>query len=128
MTSSNSHIRNGLGAVRPYVYARDSVLAKVKGAFGGEIVGSSPDGSELEVRVADSVIAFAIGDDFPTGVATVASIYVYVPDVDATYAEALQAGGVSTYAPEDKPWGERQGAVKDEFGNAWYIATYTGGT
>lgn len=126
MTSGNSHIRNGLGAVRPYVYARESVLTMVKQAFGGEVVGSSPDGDELEVRVADSIIAFAIGDDFPPGVAHTASIYVYVPDADATYADALQAGAMSTYAPEDKPWGERQGAVKDEFGNTWYIATYAG--
>lgn len=128
MDTAKTHIRNGLGAVRPYVYGPASVLELAKLAFGGAVAGSSPDGGEVEVRVGDSMIAFAIGDAFPAGVATVASIYLYVPDADATYADALQAGAAPLSPPEDKPYGERQGAVKDDFGNIWYIATYTGET
>ncbi len=118
------HVRNGLGVVRPYVYGPASGLALVEHAFGGQVVESSPDGGEVAVRVGDSMIAFAIGDAFPPDVATVASIYVYVPDADAAYERALDAGATSVSPPERKRYGERQGAVHDEHGNVWYLATF----
>jgi len=47
-----------------------------------------------------------------------------VDDPDATYARTLQAGATSFYAPtDDHPSGDRWGAVKDSFGNHWYIAS-----
>ena len=74
------------------------------------------------------MIALALGDEeVPADVVTRASIYVYVPDVDATYARALQAGAEPLAAPEDKPYQERLGGVRDAFGNVWYISTYVGG-
>jgi uncharacterized glyoxalase superfamily protein PhnB len=68
-----------------------------------------------------------LGDEFPEGVATRASIYVYVEDADAAYARALGNGATSISPPEDKPYGERAGGVRDSFGNVWYISTYLGG-
>ena len=53
-----------------------------------------------------------------------ASIYVYVPDADAAYQDALNAGATSLSPPESKPYAERQGAIRDELGNTWYIATF----
>jgi PhnB protein len=121
-----SHVRNGLGVVRPYVYAHADSVTLVVRAFGGEVVETSPDGGEVAVRVGDSMIAFAIGDSFPPGITTVASVCVYVPDADAAYREALHAGAASVAPPETKPYGERQGAVRDAFGNLWYVATFKG--
>ena len=37
-----------------------------------------------------------------------------------------RAGLESICAPEDRPYGERAGFVKDRFGNHWYIATAFG--
>ncbi|HEX6433694.1 MAG TPA: VOC family protein [Gemmatimonadales bacterium] len=56
--------------------------------------------------------------------AVLAHLHVYVPDVDATYHRALQAGGLSVQAPGRK--GEdpdQRGGVKDPAGNTWWIAT-----
>jgi len=47
-----------------------------------------------------------------------AAIYLYVPDVDATYKRA-----VSLREPADMTWGDRVGGVKDTSGNTWWIAT-----
>ena len=124
---STTHIRNGVGAVRPYVFGPPSLVPFLEATFSAEEVERSPDGGEVELRVGDSAIALALGDEFPEGVATRASIYVYVEDADATYAQALRNGATSISAPEDKPYGERAGGVRDSFGNAWYIATYRGG-
>jgi len=86
-----------------------------------------PDDGEVEVRIGDSAIALALGDECPEGVATRASIYVYVEDADATYALALRNGATPISPPEDKPYRERAGGVRDDFGNVWYISTYLGG-
>jgi PhnB protein len=123
---STTHIRNGVGAVRPYVFGPPSLVPFLEATFSAEVVERSPDGGEVELRIGDSAIALALGDEFPEGVATRASIYVYVEDADATYEQALRNGATPVSAPEDKPYGERAGGVRDSFGNVWYIATYRG--
>ena len=54
------------------------------------------------------------------------AFHVYVPDCDATYARALEAGATSINKPADQFYGERSATVKDAAGNLWYIATYKG--
>ena len=43
--------------------------------------------------------------------------YLSVPDVDAAYRRALQAGAASTQEPADQSYGARTAAVKDVSGN-----------
>ncbi len=121
------HIRSGVGAVRPYVFGPHNLLRFLQATFSAEIVERSPDGGEVELRIGDSALALALGEEFPEGVATRASVYVYVQDADATYALALRNGATAISPPEDKPYRERAGAVGDDFGNVWYISTYLGG-
>lgn len=54
-------------------------------------------------------------------------VYVYVPDVDATYAKALAAGATSVQPPADQFYGDRSGGVKDAWGNQWWVATHQRG-
>ena len=54
------------------------------------------------------------------------AFHMYVPDCDATYARALEAGATSITKPADQDYGERTANVKDAAGNFWYIATYKG--
>src|SRR5688572_28434557 len=83
-----------------------------------------PDGSIMhaEVQIDDTVVMMAdAGGEFP---AFPVWLHVYVPDVDATYRRALEAGGVSVQEPsqrEGEP--DRRGGVKDPCGNTWWIAT-----
>jgi PhnB protein len=58
----------------------------------------------------------------------VGAFHVYVPDCDAVYNRALEAGATSLGAPSDQHYGERAGYVKDPSGNDWYIATHLGAT
>jgi PhnB protein len=118
------HIRNGMGAVRPYVYGPPRLLDLVQRTFGAEVVERSPDGGEVELRLGDSMIALSLGERSPEGAG--GSIKVYVEDADATYARALDAGATAIAAPEDKPYQERAGGVRDVFGNSWWISTYRG--
>jgi PhnB protein len=120
------HIRHGVGALRPYIYGDASTRALIL-AIGGEVVEDlvGPKGSHLEARVGDSMIVVEERADWPATQAR-SSMYAYVPDVDAAYAAALKAGAQTINAPEDKPYQERAGGVRDGFGNTWYLATYTG--
>ena len=52
------------------------------------------------------------------------TIYLYVPDTDATYQTALDAGATSLAAPENKFYGDRAAGVMDPTGNRWFIATH----
>jgi uncharacterized glyoxalase superfamily protein PhnB len=53
-----------------------------------------------------------------------AMFYLYVADCDAAYRRALAAGAKSLHEPTDQPYGDRNSAVTDAFGNTWYIATH----
>jgi PhnB protein len=55
-----------------------------------------------------------------------AALYVWVPDVDATYEKALRAGATSQSAPEDKPYGHRNAGIVDKNRITWWIASPIG--
>ena len=74
-----------------------------------------------EVRIGDSVIMIADGGgDWP---AVPAHVHIYVPDVDATHARALEAGAVSVQQPAKKEDADKRGGVRDAGGTSWWIAT-----
>ena len=74
-----------------------------------------------EVRLDDTVVMLADGTD---GWPPMAShVHVYVADVDATYARALEAGAVSVQVPVKKEDEDKRGGVKDAGGTTWWIAT-----
>jgi PhnB protein len=87
-----------------------------------------PDGSiTLVINLRDDLIRIVVLEiGGPPETATRSSLYVYVPDVDATYRRAMQAGATSLREPVQQPYRERNAGVKDTFGNVWWIATYTG--
>lgn len=51
------------------------------------------------------------------------SLYLYVSDADQIYNRALESGCKPVFAPEDMPYGDRQGGVEDPAGNYWWIST-----
>jgi PhnB protein len=127
MRTATSHIRQGVGSVRPYLYGRLDMLELVKRAFGAVELEHIPVGKgfHVEAKIGDSMIVMEVCDP-PHPHGTIASIYVYVEDVDASYERAIAAGAISVAAPADKPYQERSAGVKDSFGNIWWISTYTG--
>jgi uncharacterized glyoxalase superfamily protein PhnB len=52
------------------------------------------------------------------------TVHMYVPDVDATFAQAVAAGATVTMPVADQFWGDRYGALQDPFGHRWSIATH----
>jgi PhnB protein len=113
-------------ALHVYVEDPDAVYQRaLQRAFEAEELEkyASPGGVVLHarIRLGDSILemgeAHGPYQPMPT------MFYLYMPDVDATYRRALDAGAVCVCEPADQPYGDRRGAVADVFGNQWYIAT-----
>jgi PhnB protein len=125
-TAGASYVRHGVGMVRPYLYGNVDLLEFVQQVFGAvelERLAYGLSCFHVEAAIGDSVVVLEVGDPPPASAAP-ASIYVYVPDVDAAYGRALEAGAEEISPPEDKPYHERTAGVKDSSGNTWWIATY----
>lgn len=52
------------------------------------------------------------------------NLHLYVEDVDATFAKALEHGAKEIMAVEDQFWGDRSGKVQDPWGHIWSLATH----
>jgi len=123
-----SYIPEGLRNVNVYLHPlrAEPVMSFLKRAFGAVEVEkyATPDGviHHARIRIGDSVLemgeAHGPYQPMPT------MFYLYVPDVDALYQRAIDAGASSLSAPTDHDYGDRSAGVKDAFGNQWYIATH----
>ncbi len=104
--------------VRLFVEDPAAEVAFLRAAFGAR--GEQPPDRPAELTIGDSLLLVS-GTEVRE--ATRSFLYLYLPDVDAAYARALQAGAVSLEEPRDVPYGDRRAMVEDAFGNAWQIAT-----
>lgn len=111
--------------ITPYLVVpdADAELSFLKSAFGGtEVVCQrNADNSVMhaEIKIGDSLIMMGQAGDQAKALA--AALYLWVDDVDATYARAVQSGATSQSAPEDKPYGHRNAGVVDRNGITWWI-------
>jgi PhnB protein len=123
-----SHIPKGLFSVNPYLHPRraEPLISFLKRAFEAEEVAkyASPDGvvHHAVIRVGDSVLE--MGEAHGKYDTMEAMFYLYVPNMEAVYRQALAAGATSFQEPTDQPYGDRNAGVQDAFGNKWYIATH----
>jgi len=121
-----SHVPEGLGTVTTFLHPRGApaLIEFLKRAFAAEeaAIHYGPEGSiaHATIRVGDSVIEMGEAHDEWGPMPTM--FYVYVDDVDAWYRRALAAGATSMEPPALQPYGERRAAVRDAFGNQWYLA------
>jgi PhnB protein len=124
--STSKHIQEGYTAVTPYLYAKLDLIDFLKQAFGAEITHTpTPDSSgnfHAEATIGGAHVL--LGSGYFADPSMAAAVYLYVPDVDATYHRALNLGAKSVREPSDQTWGDRVGGVKDTSGNTWWIATH----
>jgi PhnB protein len=88
--------------------------------------------AHAEIQIGDSVVI--IEDESPErgttapppgGVAgSPSSLFIYVEDVDAVVARAVELGATLQRSPQDQFYGDRDGHIVDPFGHGWTIATH----
>ena len=125
---SEAHKPDGYPDVSPYLILDNApaALEFARRVFGAEELRrfDMPDGTILhaEVRIGDSVLM--IGEAGGEWRPVPGHLHVYVPDVDAAYRKALDAGAASLQEPQRREGdSDRRGGVKDPAGNTWWIAT-----
>jgi PhnB protein len=103
-------------------------------AFGAKVTERMPGpGGKLmhaEFRIGDSVVM--LSDELPQGGTrspqslggASGSLFLYVPNVDAAFQCATDAGCQVTMPPSDMFWGDRFGRLVDPFGHHWGLATH----
>src|SRR5260370_25120119 len=124
----------GYRTIAPYIsVARAGEFIEfVTNAFGGTERFRVPrePGSEFimhaEVAIGNSIVELADANGRLPAAAM--AIHLYVDDADSVFARAIEAGATSIYGVGDHGSGDRQGAVRDPFGNLWYIAMIQGWT
>jgi PhnB protein len=114
-------IPEGWPSVTPRLVVHDAarLVEFLKQAFG--TTGDYRTDMPSVIRIGDSLVMVStVGprDSMPS------FLYLYVDDIDATYKRALEVGAVSLEEPQDLPYGDRRGMVKDPCGNIWQIATH----
>jgi PhnB protein len=91
---------------------------------------AAPDGRIMhsELLLGDS--RFFVVDEFPESMrspatlgGTPVTLHLYVPDVDALFSRATDAGATVLMPVADQFWGDRYGMLSDPFGHRWSIAS-----
>jgi PhnB protein len=130
-------VPDGYRTVTPYLVVKGAARAIefYKTAFGAREKErmAGPDGASVmhaELEFGDSVVM--LSDEFPGANVrspqslggTSASVFLYVPDVDAAFQRAVAAGAKPVMPLRDMFWGDRFGKVLDPFGHEWGMATH----
>ncbi|MBE0536736.1 MAG: VOC family protein [Phycisphaerae bacterium] len=139
MTAEVQPVPEGFHTVTPSLNLKDSLAAIefYKKAFGAQELGvlPSPDGKgtmHAAIQIGDSILM--MGDERPDMCdsrsaeslgASPIGLYIYMPNVDAAFKQAIDAGGAEIMPVADMFWGDRCGTLKDPFGYTWTIATHT---
>jgi PhnB protein len=126
---------NGMHTVTPHIVCAGAAdaIEFYKKAFGAEEMARLPGpGGKLIhacIRIGDSPVMLV--DEFPEMGAlspkstngTPVTIHLYVDDVDAFAARAVDAGAKTIMPVADAFWGDRYGVIEDPFGHRWSVAT-----
>lgn len=122
-------IPDGYHSVTPYLTVRGAtkVIDFLKHAFGAKVSHDAikrPDGTIMHAQVLIGDSRVMIAEESPMAPPTMSTLYIYVPNVDSVYQQAVKAGGKTVMEPTDMFYGDRSGGVKDPSGNTWFIATH----
>jgi PhnB protein len=121
-----SPIPRGYRTVTATMNQNDSAatIAFCKKAFGAKLRSkmAGPGGKLMhaEMEIGDSIVMLSDAMQEP---ARVASMFLYVDNVDKTFAKALKAGAKVVMPLENQFWGDRHGRIADPQGNLWAIAS-----
>lgn len=129
-------VPDGYHTLTPYIVvdaAADAITFYQK-AFGAEEMYRMPGpGGKImhaEIQIGDSRLMLSdaipeMGGRSPKALGgSPASILVYVPDVDAAFTRAVEAGATAEMPVANMFWGDRYGKVKDPYGHVWQLATH----
>jgi PhnB protein len=119
----------GFNTLTPYFFianAKSFVRFLVQGFGGTETCQTMrPNGLIQNVQVKLGTSTVMVSEATERYKPMAAAYYLYVEDADASMQRALKHGAVLEREVGDMPYGDRQGGVKDQHGNIWWISQRT---
>ncbi len=123
------YIPPGFNSVAPYFFVKDAeaFIAFLVRALGGEesLRTMRPDGTVQNVQVRLGTSTVMVSEATPRYPQMGCAFYLYVADADASMRRALDHGARLEMPVADMPYGDRQGGVRDQHGNIWWISQRT---
>jgi PhnB protein len=111
----------------PYIFVKDipTYLEFVQAAFGVNVITETKndDGITFYATLQFDETAFFVQEPDEENMASNASLYLYVPDLDAAYKKAVSAGAISISEPAEQYHGDRLAILKDRWSNRWFLAS-----
>ena len=121
-------IPQGFHTVTPFLVVDNAagLIEFIKSAFDGKQTFrmDENDGKIMHATVTIGDSTIMISDKMEGMEAQTAMLYLYVEDADALFKNALRAKATQIHEPTTEFYGDRAGAVKDSWGNIWWIATH----
>ena len=120
-------------ALTPHLYVQRQAergapefIAFAEAAFAAqtEMRDDSPEGLVMHAVLRLHGAAIEIGEGREAAFTAPAAFYLYVPNCDALYAQAVTAGARGVHPPADQVFGDRLGTLEDPWGNEWFVATH----
>lgn len=130
-------VPDGYHSVTPSFTFKDSkkAIEFYKKAFSAKVLDifpnlTGPGIMHATIQIGNSIVM--MGDETAAGGCKSAetlgsspvSFFVYVPDADAAFKQAVAAGCTVAMPIAEMFWGDRAGSVKDPFGYSWMVATH----
>jgi uncharacterized glyoxalase superfamily protein PhnB len=121
-----SYVPEGRRSVTPFVHPRGvpAYIEFLQRAFSAEVeIRAEHQGIVAHARLKIGSGAIEMGDTQGAVEPARTGFYLYVPDADALYEQAVAAGATPLAPPTDQSYGDRMGSVMDAEGVTWFIAT-----
>jgi PhnB protein len=129
MAAKVKPIPDGFHTVTPYLIVNGAkkVVDFMQQALGAKYAHEPalrPDGAIMHatLSIGDSMVMISEASEHAKAMPVM--LYLYVPNVDAAYQQAVKAGATSIMEPSDQFYGDRSGGVKDPAGNSWFFGTH----
>jgi PhnB protein len=121
-------VPEGLQTITPYLVVDDAakLIEFIKNAFDGKVsfISKRDDNKIMHATVSIGTSTIMIGDTMEGMESQTAMLYLYLEDADRVFKKAIDAKATSVREPKTEFYGDRAGAVKDQWGNVWWIATH----
>ena len=124
-----NYVPENLHSLTPVLHPEGAAkfIEFLKSAFNAEQLAryDGPAGAVLwsQIKIGDSVVGVSDPGNHEWTKPMPTMLYLYVPDADAVFDQAIRAGATSIHPPANQFYGDRSGGVSDAWGNQWYMAT-----
>ena len=120
------YVPEGFGTVFPYMIVDrvEELLGFLTQVFDAKEIGRTVANNRIaNIQLQIGSSKFMMSEAGQGGMqAMPGTYYVYVEDVDRTFAKALSFGATEVFEPADMAYRDRQAGIIDPSGNYWWIS------